>query len=245
MKIRSYKLLFHIFSFLADRTNGASLFVRYKLILGTLIIGLSGISCGKSKPQQPFNNEPIVPKPDISQITCYDSIASPQRTVDSIEKTAPPCIEIEELPIPLHITCYDIAVIDTIQEVVMCYIQILDEPDIPEPLSEPVMLYGSVQHPPVSPVGDLDKFIAWVQNNIEYPRIMLDNKIQGRIVVNFIVDEDGNITEPKIVQNIIPDADKEVLRLITSCGKWALAWHHGEKVKTSILIPVKFVLPEE
>ena len=219
MKIRSYKLLFSIFSFLADKTNGASLFVRYKLMLGTLIIGLTGVSCGKSKPQQPTCYEPASPEPDISQITCYDSITPPQNeTIDSTKKLMPQGTVVKKHPVPA-ITCYDVAAQDTIEEIVMCYIQI-DMRDIPEPQSNPVMLYGSIQHPPVSPVGDLDKFTEWVRNNIVYPQIMLENKIQGKTVVNFIIDEDGNITEPKIVQNITPDADKEVLRLIAFCGKW-------------------------
>jgi len=187
------------------------------------------------------------PEPDISQITCYDSIAPPQGTVDSIKKLVP--TDLEAFPVP-HITCYDITVTDietdSLEDIVMCYVPAFHElikevvPDL-----QPVMMYGSVQHPPVSPAGNLEEFSKWVQDNIVYPRIMLENKIQGRIIVNFIVDEDGNITEPKIVQNITPDADNEVLRLVTSSGKWTPGWHRGEKVKTSVLIPVKFVLPEE
>jgi len=63
MKLTSYRLLFRIFSFLSDKTNGASFFVRYKLLLGTLIIGIvSSYSCKSS---------------DKKQITCYDISIEP------------------------------------------------------------------------------------------------------------------------------------------------------------------------
>jgi len=247
MKIRSYTLLFRIFSFLADKTNGASLFVKYKLVLGTLIIGLTSVSCGKSKPQQPANPEPVASEPDISQITCYDPVVPQEEEKDTIKKVIPPIIDVQEVPM---ITCYDVSIDpmpeDTMQVVVMCYVQILDEPDIPEiHQSQPVMLYGSVQHPPASPVGDLEKFAKWVQDNIEYPHIMLEEKIQGRTTVNFIINADGKITETKVIQSISPDVDKEVLRVINSSPDWTPGWHQGKKVNTSVIIPIRFILPEE
>jgi len=63
MKIKSYKVLFRIFSFLSDKTNGASLFVKYKLILGALLVGLTTVSCDKNEEEQP--------------LTCY-LVASPE-----------------------------------------------------------------------------------------------------------------------------------------------------------------------
>lgn len=58
MKIRSYKFLFRIFSFLSDKTNGASLFVKYKLVLGALLVSLTTVSCDRDD--------------DKEIIMCYD-----------------------------------------------------------------------------------------------------------------------------------------------------------------------------
>lgn len=67
MKIKSYNFLYRIFSFMSDKTNGASFFVKYKLILGALLIGLSTVSCGDGEDE-----------PEI--IMCYDttSVEVPQ-----------------------------------------------------------------------------------------------------------------------------------------------------------------------
>jgi len=92
MKIKSYNLLFRFFSFLSDKTNGAPLFVRYKLLLGTLIIGLTGTSCVNKS--QVTCYDPAPPDDDSLQITCYEP-AAPIDTIGSPE-------EIDNM-----ITCYD------------------------------------------------------------------------------------------------------------------------------------------
>lgn len=74
MKLKSYTLLFRLFSFLSDKTNGASLFVKYKLLLGTLIIGLVSTSACKSKKEEVMCYVQIEEKPLTEKTTCYDSI---------------------------------------------------------------------------------------------------------------------------------------------------------------------------
>lgn len=254
MKIKSYRFLFRIVSYLADKTNGAGLFVKYKLLLGTLIIGVAGAACGKKKPQVSCYDISAI-EPDSVNINRNDTLDSAKLKSDTVNKelakefiNTPTPID-EEIPI---IMCYDpIApepepILDEPIVPVSCYVQIAEQPqDIPPIKEESIMLYGSVQHPPVSPVGDLEQFSKWVQDNIEYPQIMLENKIQGRTTVNFIIDTEGNITEEKVIKSISPDVDAEVLKVITSSEKWTPGWHRGKKVKTSIIIPVKFALPEE
>jgi len=78
VKIRSYKLLFRLFSYLSDKTDGASIFVKYKLMLGTLIIGLTG-SIGAAKAQK--KGEEATESDSIplrSQITCYKVYIPPK-----------------------------------------------------------------------------------------------------------------------------------------------------------------------
>lgn len=83
MKIKSYNLLFRFFSFLADRTNGASFFVKYKLLLGTLIIGLTGTSCSSKSKVTCY--EPTTPEDDSLQVTCYKP-AAPIDTLEDVEE---------------------------------------------------------------------------------------------------------------------------------------------------------------
>lgn len=74
MKIKSYNFLYRIFSFMSDKTNGASFFVKYKLILGALLIGLSTVSCGDEEKEPELMCYDPAPlegsqKPDWSQDT--------------------------------------------------------------------------------------------------------------------------------------------------------------------------------
>lgn len=71
MKIRSYKILFRFFSFLSDKTNGAPLFVKYKLLLGTLIISIAGSSANAMSKIKGVNDTIIPIKPEIGEVTCY------------------------------------------------------------------------------------------------------------------------------------------------------------------------------
>jgi len=83
MKIRSYKILFRIFSCLADKTNGTQLFVKYKLMLGTLIIGLAVSSAGCKSKKGDVMCYVIVPEPE-PQIMCYEPVVPPGMS-DSLE----------------------------------------------------------------------------------------------------------------------------------------------------------------
>lgn len=64
MKVKSYRALYQIFSFLSDKTSGASLFVKYKLALGIVLVGLTTVSCSKEE------EEPT--------LMCYDPATIPQ-----------------------------------------------------------------------------------------------------------------------------------------------------------------------
>lgn len=61
MKVKSYRTLYHFFSFLSDKTNGASLFVKYKLALGIILVGLTTVSCSKDEEE------------DLLRSCCYTS----------------------------------------------------------------------------------------------------------------------------------------------------------------------------
>ena len=94
MKITTYRFLFRFVSFMSDKTGGLPLFVKYKLLLGTIIIGLGGSSCAGKTRATCYDYTPI--DDDNSQIMCYEPIA-PRDTVveDSLQIT---CYETIELP---------------------------------------------------------------------------------------------------------------------------------------------------
>jgi protein TonB len=88
--------------------------------------------------------------------------------------------------------------------------------------------------------SELKKFIA---NNIHYPALAYKNKIGRILILSFIVDEVGNITDPKI-ENGIGYAFEEALRVISNMPKWEPGKHNGKAIKTRYTLPIKFEFPK-
>lgn len=239
MKIKSYRILFHFFSFLSDKTNGTPFFVKYKLLLGTIIIGLTTSSCNKSK-NTVTCYEISLPENDSLSISNQDTIAKQKR--DSSEQKIPNTAirpEITEQPEPF-ITCYDVALPEpTLEPEVSCYII------IPEPEIEEVFAYGTTEIAPISIEGDINDFLNWVLNNLQYPEKMIANGEQGKVTVSFIIDKDGNLTNIEILRSFSEEANKEVRRVLSSSPKWKPGVHNGQKVQVKITFPVTFRLPQD
>jgi len=98
-----------------------------------------------------------------------------------------------------------------------------------------------VENKPEFPGGvlALRKYIA---SSIKYPPIALENGIQGRVFVNFVVDKDGSISNAKITRGVDPSIDNEALRVVMSLPKWEPGRQHGKAVRVSYSIPISFQL---
>jgi len=93
--------------------------------------------------------------------------------------------------------------------------------------------------------GGMDALIEYLSSNINYPQEAKDNDIQGRVIVNFIVDKDGSVTNTKIEQGIGSGCDEEALRVVSSMPNWIPGKQKGEAVKVSYNLPIKFKLDEK
>jgi Ca-activated chloride channel family protein len=81
----------------------------------------------------------------------------------------------------------------------------------------------------------------FLAENINYPEELFNMGIQGTVYVKFIVDENGEVKDPKIILGVHELLDKEAIRVINlTSGKWRAGEQSGKKVKVSILVPVKF-----
>ena len=73
----------------------------------------------------------------------------------------------------------------------------------------------------------------------------INNKIQGRPIVQFVVERNGSISSAKIVRSVDPALDKEALRVISSMPKWNPGKKNGVPVRVKYTIPVTFKLPNK
>lgn len=91
--------------------------------------------------------------------------------------------------------------------------------------------------------GGAQELMEFISKNLEYPEIAQGDMGQGRVIVQFIVDKEGNIIQPKVVRGVDPYLDKEALRIVGLMPKWKPGeLDDGTKVAVRFTIPVMFRL---
>ncbi|MCD8044252.1 MAG: energy transducer TonB [Tannerellaceae bacterium] len=103
---------------------------------------------------------------------------------------------------------------------------------------EPV--FTTVEKMPEFP-GGIDSMKVYIHRTIRYPEKFGDVGIQGRVICNFIVNEDGSISEPTVLRGLQEDLDAEAVRVINSMPKWEPGIQNGKPVKVRYTIPVNFM----
>lgn len=112
---------------------------------------------------------------------------------------------------------------------------------VQETPSDENTVYYVVDNMPEFP-GGMKALMDFVSNNTQYPIEARKKGMQGRVAVQFIVDEDGNIIEPNIVRSVESSLDEEALRIIKMLPKWKPGTLHGKAVKVKYTVPVAFKL---
>ena len=103
-------------------------------------------------------------------------------------------------------------------------------------------VYEVVDEMPEFPGGTL-ALSNYLYNNVKYPPLAAQNRIQGRVTCQFVITNEGKVTNVEISQSSDPLLDAEAKRVITSMPKWIPGRHHGERVNTKYSVPVTFSLP--
>lgn len=90
--------------------------------------------------------------------------------------------------------------------------------------------------------GGMSAMMAFISKNIKYPAEAQKAKIQGKVIVQFIVDTEGNISSPTIIQGVDPLLDAEAIRLTTLMPKWKPGMQRGQAVNVQYTVPFTFRL---
>lgn len=88
--------------------------------------------------------------------------------------------------------------------------------------------------------GDLNKFRAWVQQNIRFPQIALENGIQGRVVLSFVIEKDGRLTNIQVLQSPDRSLSDEAIRVLSKSPKWSPGKQRNQVVRVKYTLPVDF-----
>ena len=88
--------------------------------------------------------------------------------------------------------------------------------------------------------GGQNALLEYLAANVRYPDDCEDTCVQGRVIVSFMVERDGRITEAKVVKSVYPSLDEEALRVVNGMPKWSPGKLNGEAVRIKYVIPITF-----
>ena len=117
-------------------------------------------------------------------------------------------------------------------------IKAAEQKDIEEKIAndEPLM---QVENMPEFPGGSM-AMMQYLSGNIKYPEEARDNNIQGRVVIQFVVEKDGSISNAEVVKSVHELLDSEALRCVSAMPAWTPGTQQGKPVRVRYTIPINF-----
>ena len=88
--------------------------------------------------------------------------------------------------------------------------------------------------------GDLNTFRNWVQSKVRYPAIAQENGISGRVVLTFVIEKDGRLTNIQVLQAPDKSLSEEAVRVLQQSPKWAPGKQRNQPVRVRYTLPVEF-----
>ena len=112
----------------------------------------------------------------------------------------------------------------------------------PEPKHEEEnKVFDVVEQMPSYP-GGMGALMSWLSQNIKYPTVAAENGISGRVIVQFVVERDGSITDVRVARGVDPYLDKEATRVVKMMPNWIPVKQNGSPVRVKYTVPVVFKL---
>lgn len=102
-------------------------------------------------------------------------------------------------------------------------------------------IFVTVEDMPEFPGGQ-GELMKYIGKSIKYPVVAQENGIQGRVVVQFVVNKEGKVTDAAVVKGVDPSLDKEALRVVNAMPKWKPGSQRGKPVNVKYTVPVQFRL---
>ena len=103
------------------------------------------------------------------------------------------------------------------------------------------MVFDVVEVMPQFPGGTI-AMLKYIMENIKYPKQIMEEGIQGRVTVSFIVEKDGRVSNVRLLRSVQSALDKEAIRVVKSMPKWTPGKQNGKPVRVRFNLPVMFKL---
>lgn len=109
------------------------------------------------------------------------------------------------------------------------------------PKVEEQKVFDVVEQMPSFP-GGTGALFEYLSKHIKYPVVAEENGIQGRVIVTFVVERDGSVTDVRVAKSVDPSLDKEAVRVVSGMPRWIPGKQNGSAVRVKYTVPVTFRL---
>ena len=117
--------------------------------------------------------------------------------------------------------------------------EIIVEEKSPEPVKEEI--FTAVEQMPQFPGGEAE-LLKYIASHIKYPTMAAENNIQGRVVVKFVVNKNGQVGDVVVLRGKDPDLDKEAVRVVKTLPDFIPGKMNGQAVSVWYTLPINFKL---
>ncbi len=232
------RTVYLFFAFLAFVTRGNKHCIHKKLFYGALILGIGGqFECRQKEEGKPVSLKSKIQKStQRNPIDNTDSslLKKKKPTKADLITVIPDCYEIG-IDTPSWDSMNDTNELHNLQNLQM-------REDTSDTKSDPVILCYA-ETTPEYPGGD-EARIKFLKENMNYPVMALKSCTQGTVYISFTINEDGSISNPYILRGIGYDCDDEVIRVLKLMPKWKPAKLINKSIKSKMILPIKFTLPD-
>ena len=127
-------------------------------------------------------------------------------------------------------------------EAVRSEIAVAAPPPPPAPKPEvSTKVFDVVEEMPSFPGGN-GALMSYLNGNTKYPVVAQENGVQGKVIISFVVERDGSISDVKVARSVDPSLDREAQRVVKSMPKWTPGKQNGQTVRVKYTVPVVFRL---
>lgn len=90
--------------------------------------------------------------------------------------------------------------------------------------------------------GGIPQMMKFIVSNIKYPKDAIKKGMQGAVVVQFVVEPDGSVSNVHVVRSVFPSLDTEAVRMVKAMPKWSPGMQNGKPVRVRFNVPIRFSL---
>ena len=131
---------------------------------------------------------------------------------------------------------------DRTVEAVRSEIAVAAPPPPPAPKPEvATKVFDVVEEMPSFPGGNA-ALMSYLNGNTKYPVVAQENGVQGRVIISFVVERDGSISDVRVARSVDPSLDREAQRVVKSMPRWTPGKQNGQTVRVKYTVPVVFRL---